>query len=57
MYTRRHQMFPSLLPAEIDRLRQFGILRAHGAGSSLVQVGEVGHGLTIVVVGMPDRLP
>lgn len=51
MDTRRHQMFPSLLPAEIDRLRRFGTLRACGAGSSLVKVGEVGHGLTIILSG------
>ena len=51
MSTQRHQMFPSLLPAEIDRLRRFGTLRAYGAGSSLVNVGEVGHGLTIILTG------
>ena len=49
--TRRHQMFPSLAPAEIERLRRFGVLRSYGAGEALVKVGEVGQGLTIILAG------
>ena len=51
METRRHQMFPTLAPTEVDRLRRFGVRRSYGAGDSLVRVGEVGHGLTIILAG------
>ena len=30
--TRSHQMFPTLEPAEIDRLRRFGEPRSYAAG-------------------------
>ena len=49
--TRRHQMFPTLASAEIERLRRFGVLRSYGAGEALVKVGEVGPGLTIILAG------
>jgi thioredoxin reductase (NADPH) len=52
--TRRHQMFPTLEPAEIERVRRFGEVRAYGAGEALVRVGEVGPGLTIVLAGKVD---
>src|SRR5882757_2169292 len=52
--TRRHQMFPTLEPAEIERVRRFGAVRAYGTGDALVKVGEVGHGLTIVLAGKVD---
>ena len=48
---RREQMFPILDAREIDRLRRFGELRAYRAGEALVKVGEVGHGLTVVLAG------
>src|SRR5262245_35712032 len=49
--TRRHQMFPTLTAAEIERLRRFGVPRSYGAGEMLVRMGEVGHGLTIILAG------
>ena len=49
--TRRHQMFPRLEPAEVERLRQFGVLRSFAAGDALAKVGEVGLGLTIILTG------
>ncbi len=49
--TRRHQMFPILEPAEIERLRRFGVVRSYAAGEALVRVGEVGQGLTIILAG------
>jgi thioredoxin reductase (NADPH) len=52
--TRRHQMFPTLEPAEIERLRRFGEVRSYGAGEALAKVGEVGHGLTIILAGEVD---
>ena len=55
--TRRHQMFPVLEPAEIERVRRFGKVRSYGAGEALAKVGEVGLGLTIVLGGSVDIVP
>src|SRR5437899_288196 len=52
--TRRHQMFPVLEPAEIERVRRFGKVRSYGAGAALAKVGEVGLGLTIILAGKVD---
>jgi thioredoxin reductase (NADPH) len=49
--TRHHQMFPRLEPAEIERLRRFGVLRSYAAGDALLKVGQVGEGLTIILAG------
>src|ERR1700730_17025905 len=49
--TRRHQMSPTLERAEIERVRRFGELRRYGAGEALAKVGQVGHGLTIILAG------
>ena len=49
--TRRHQMFPVLDGAEIERVRRFGKTRSYEAGEALVKVGEAGHGLTIILTG------
>jgi len=54
MQARRHQMFPDLEPAEIERLRRFGEVRSYGMGEALAKVGEVGHGLTIILAGKVD---
>ena len=40
--TRRHQMFPVLESADIERVRRFGKVRFYRAGEALVQVGNVG---------------
>src|SRR6266446_1879107 len=52
--TRRHQMFPVLEPAEIERVRRFGKVRSYGAGEALAKIGEVGPGLTIILGGNVD---
>src|ERR1700674_5331750 len=52
--TRRHQMFPTLEAAEIERVRRFGQVRSYGAGEALAKVGDVGHGLTIILAGRVD---
>ncbi len=52
--TRREQMFPVLLPGEIERLRQFGEFRSYAAGEALVRAGDSGHGLTVVLAGKVD---
>ena len=44
-------MFPTLEPAEIDRLRAFGERRSFRTGDTLVKVGEVGHGMTVILRG------
>jgi thioredoxin reductase (NADPH) len=52
--TRRQQMFPILEPAEIERVRRFGKVRTYGTGEALATVGQVGLGLTIILVGNID---
>ncbi len=52
--TRRHQMYPKLEPAEIERLRRFGEVRSLGAGEALAKVGAVGHGFVIILAGHVD---
>jgi len=49
--TRGAQMFPTLTPAEVERLRRFGTPRHYEAGAALAIVGESGHGLTIFLSG------
>jgi len=47
-------MFPTLEPAEMERVSRFGEVRTYGAGEALAKVGDVGHGLTIVLAGHVD---
>ena len=49
--TRRPQMFPTLLPAEVERIRRFGTTRAYAPGDYVVRVGDRGHGLKVVLSG------
>ncbi|HKR23727.1 MAG TPA: FAD-dependent oxidoreductase [Allosphingosinicella sp.] len=49
--TRRPQMFPTLAPAEVERLRRFGEARRFEAGETLTRTGETGHGLTLFLSG------
>jgi thioredoxin reductase (NADPH) len=51
--TRSHQMFPTLDPAEIERVRRFGQPRSYAAGDALAQVGAVGN-LMIILAGKVD---
>jgi len=52
--TRRDQMFPILESADIERVRRFGAVRSYRAGETLVEVGKVGPGLTILLTGRVD---
>jgi thioredoxin reductase (NADPH) len=52
--TRRHQMFPKLEHQEIERVRRFGEVRRYAAGEALAKVGEIGHGLSIILAGKID---
>jgi thioredoxin reductase (NADPH) len=49
--TRYAQMFPTLGPAEIGRLRRFGETRSFGAGEHLVEAGKVSPGLFAILSG------
>ena len=48
---RRHQMFPTLEPVEIERMRRFGEVRTYRAGEALARAGERAPGLTIILSG------
>src|SRR5882672_8486203 len=48
---REAQMFPTLEPAEIDRLRRFGTVRSYRSGEKLIQVGERGVGMAVILDG------
>jgi thioredoxin reductase (NADPH) len=52
--TRRHQMFPTLEPSEIERMCRFGKVRSYPAGEAIVKVGDAGHGLFIILAGKVD---
>jgi thioredoxin reductase (NADPH) len=52
--TRRDQMFPTLDPSEIERVRRFGKMRSFSPGEPLAKVGEVGDGLSIILSGEVD---
>jgi len=54
--TQRSPMFLLLERAEIERIRRFGEVRAYGAGEALFKVGEVGHGLFVVLAGNVDLI-
>src|SRR3989441_7830609 len=49
--TRYEQMFPTLEPAEVERLRRFGERRAYRAGERLVATGEISPGMFVVLIG------
>jgi thioredoxin reductase (NADPH) len=49
--TRAAQMFPILAPAEVERMRRFGTPRSYAPGEALVQVGDAGRGLTVILSG------
>jgi thioredoxin reductase (NADPH) len=52
--TRRDQMYPTLAPAEIERVRRFGTMRAFAASEALAQVGVGGVGLAVILSGIVD---
>src|SRR5262245_21136074 len=49
--TRRHQMFPVLAQAEIDRLRRYAEPRVFADGERLVSAGEVASAMHIIISG------
>jgi len=44
-------MFPTLEPAEVERMRRFGTLCSYADGEALVRVGQTGHGMTVILSG------
>jgi thioredoxin reductase (NADPH) len=52
LLSRRHQMFPLLRDAEVARMRRFGVVQTHAAGSRLITAGEPGPGLFVVLRGV-----
>jgi thioredoxin reductase (NADPH) len=52
--TRRDQMYPTLAPAEIERVRRFGKLRAFAAGEALARVGIGGVGIAVILSGVVE---
>ena len=49
--TRGAQMFPTLRPVEIDRLRRFGEIRAFRAGDYVMRAGEETLGIYLILKG------
>jgi thioredoxin reductase (NADPH) len=49
--TRYAQMFPTLSPAEVERLRRFGEVRRYAAGERVVTTGEPSPGMLVVLSG------
>jgi thioredoxin reductase (NADPH) len=48
------QMFPTMEPAEIERVRRFGEVRSYSAGDALAKAGEIGLGLFVILAGKVD---
>jgi thioredoxin reductase (NADPH) len=48
---RHDQIYPTLDPLEIERVRRFGNLRSFAAGESLWTVGQVAPGLMVILAG------
>ena len=49
--TRRHQMFPTLEAAEIERVRRFGTVCCYAPGEALTTVGHVARGFMVILAG------
>lgn len=49
--SRRHQMFPTLTHAEIERIRRFGTVHQWRAGELLFEIGESGRGMHVILAG------
>jgi thioredoxin reductase (NADPH) len=50
-FQRYEQTFPTLTPAEIDRMRRFGELRSYKDGERLFEAGKAGRGMFVVLSG------
>jgi len=50
-FPRHEQTFPTLTPAEIERMRRFGELRTYQHGERLFETGKPGPGMFVVLSG------
>src|SRR5438874_7049753 len=50
-FSRPEQTFPTLTPAEIERMRHFGELRTYSHGELLFETGKPGPGMFVVLKG------
>ncbi len=50
-FPRLEQTFPTLTPAEIERMHHFGEVRAYGDGERLFETGKPGPGMFVVLKG------
>src|ERR1700746_1218739 len=50
-FQRYEQTFPTLTPAEIDRMRRFGELKSYKHGERLFEAGKPGPGMFVVLAG------
>ena len=50
-HARDAQMFPTLTPAEVDRLRRFGTVQRYPDGAAIIRVGQTGTGMIVVLKG------
>src|SRR4051812_37860082 len=51
VFPRHEQTFPTLTPAEIERMRRFGEPRSFKHGEALFETGKVGPGMFVVLSG------
>src|SRR5947208_10320084 len=50
-FTRPEQTFPTLTPAEIERVRHFGEVRSYADGELLFETGKPGPGMFVILSG------
>ena len=55
--TRRHQAFPALTPAEIERLKRFGTPRHYTKDALVLRAGEPAEGLLLILSGEVSMAP
>ena len=48
------QMFPTLSPADVERLRRFGTIERHADGEAVIKVGQSGVGMKVLLKGELD---
>lgn len=52
LLSRRHQMFPVLTDAELERMHRFGTRQTHPGGARLTTAGEAAPGMFVVLRGV-----
>ncbi|HEY0220507.1 MAG TPA: FAD-dependent oxidoreductase, partial [Afipia sp.] len=51
LYPRHEQMFPTLTPREIDRMRGFGEVQTYKGGEAIFTAGKKGPGMLVILSG------